>query len=68
MKELKESKEFQLISNIFTAFNRLTEYQLIYLISLKTADELIQKELLPLTYDRAIEELKLRNALVRKSY
>lgn len=29
---------------------------------------MIQKDLIPLTYDRAIEELKQRNGLIKRAY
>ncbi|KAL4443117.1 hypothetical protein ABPG74_002184 [Tetrahymena malaccensis] len=35
---------------------------------LKEADEIISKDLIPLTYDRAIEELKQRNTLIKRTY
>ncbi|KAL4488453.1 hypothetical protein ABPG72_013021 [Tetrahymena utriculariae] len=35
---------------------------------LKEVDEVISKDLIPLTYDRAIEELKQRNTLIKRTY
>lgn len=55
MKELKECKQ-------------QTNHTCLFADAFFEEDELIQKDLLPLTYDRAIEELRQRNQLLRRAY